>query len=130
MNPVSTRDFVMSQELIDSWAQLSTDYNPLHVSPEYAATTQFGGTIAHGHYTLSLMEELMRSVAGDDWLRGGLLQKVRFRAPVRPGERYVLSASEQEGTSSGWRLELRDSSGEVLAAEAEAQLGEPVPWTE
>jgi acyl dehydratase len=129
MSAARTRRVTMSQELIDSWADLTTDYNPLHVSPEYAATTQFGGTIAHGHYTLSLMEELMLSIAGAEWLHGGLLHKVRFRAPVRPGETYVLTAIEDTAMPSTWRLELRDDSGEILAAEAEAELGKPALWT-
>jgi acyl dehydratase len=123
------RTFTMSQDLIDAWAQLSTDRNPLHVSPEYAAGTPFGGTIAHGHFTLSLMEELMQEIAGDRWLRGGLLHRVRFRAPVRPGETYALSATAVDGSVDTWRLELRDQGGEeVLAAEAEAELGEAIAW--
>jgi acyl dehydratase len=93
-----------TQELIDRWADLSGDYNPLHVDTAFAEATQFGGTIAHGHLTLALMENLMLSVGGDAWLTGGVLRNVKFRAPVRPGGAYDLHA-EQEGDE--WALELR-----------------------
>ena len=36
----------MTQEIIDSWAYISGDYNPLHTDPDFAAATRFGGTIA------------------------------------------------------------------------------------
>ncbi len=125
-----SRQVTVSQELIDAWARLSTDFNPLHVSPDYASGTPFGGTIAHGHYTLALMQEQMLRIAGPQWLTGGLLQRVRFRAPVRPGEAYVLIATPIEGRKDAWRLELRDEGGEVLAAEAEAELADEDAWSD
>ena len=130
MNSRCAREIAVSQPLIDAWAALSTDHNPLHVSSEYAAATPFGGTIAHGHYTLARMEELMLDVAGERWRHGGLLQRVRFRAPVRPDHVYVLTATAHEDTPDAWRLELRDESGELLAAEAEAVIGNGTIWSE
>ena len=82
-----------------------------------------------GH-TLALMQEQMLRIAGPQWLTGGLLQRVRFRAPVRPGEAYVLIATPIEGRKDAWRLELRDEGGEVLAAEAEAELADEDAWSD
>lgn len=73
------------QPMIDAWAELSGDRNPLHVDPEYAAGTPFGGTIAHGHLSLAWMSEAAVSWWGPEWLRGGKLMGVRFTSPVRPG---------------------------------------------
>lgn len=84
--------YTVTQEMIDRWATLSGDMNPLHVSREYANQTQFGSTIAHGHLGLAYMERLMIGLAGERWLRGGSLQGVRFRAPVRPGADYRVVA--------------------------------------
>ena len=44
---------VISQERINRWAELSGDFNLLHVDPAYAANTPFKGTIAHGPMSLA-----------------------------------------------------------------------------
>ena len=88
--------YTMTQDAIDRWAELSGDRNPLHISQEYASRTQFGSTIAHGHLGLAYMQRLMMDIAGERWLRGGRLEGVRFRAPVRPGHDYVVVAEPTE----------------------------------
>lgn len=90
INPVER---TIDQDMINAWAEVSGDHNPLHVDPEYARTTRFGGTIAHGHIALGWLCEMMLSWAGGAWLRGGALKQVRFVAPIRPG--YTIRA---EGT--------------------------------
>ncbi len=77
----------ISQEMIDSWAEVSGDTNPLHVDPEYAKTTRFGGTIAHGHISLGFLCEMMARYWGEEWHRRGALRGVKFVAPIRPGYR-------------------------------------------
>ena len=42
----------VTQDAIDAYAELSTDFNPLHVDPEAAAASEFGGIIAHGPIAL------------------------------------------------------------------------------
>ena len=111
--------FSVTQDVIDAWAQLSGDRNPLHVSEDYARTTQFGGTIAHGHYTLALMEELLHAEHGPAWLTGGLLRDVRFTAPIRPGRTYTISLHGGPGRQ---RVEVRDSADGTLAVEGLAQV--------
>ncbi len=93
----------VTQGTIDAWADVSGDHNPLHVDPVYAATTRFGGTIAHGHIALGWLTELMVRWRGTSWLEGGELRDIRFVAPVRPG--YTVRASgavreivEEQGT--------------------------------
>jgi acyl dehydratase len=125
--PVRSRSFQMTQETIDAWALLSGDRNPLHTDPAYAEQSRFGGTICHGHFTIALMLLLMRDIAGDAWLRGGLLSELQFTSPVRPGCSYVLSA-EQADDSVSWLLELRDEETDTLAVVGRASIATAQAW--
>ena len=76
----------IDQDRIMRWAKLSGDFNRLHVDPEFAKQTRFGGTIAHGPMSLAFLNELMMECFGAGWAIGGKLLDVRFVAPIRPGE--------------------------------------------
>ena len=76
---------LVSQERIDRYAAASGDFNPIHVDREFAARSQFGGTIAHGMLVAASISEMMTQAFQEDWLQTGRL-KLRFRAPVYPGE--------------------------------------------
>jgi len=84
--PVVTK--TLTQEKIDRYADASGDHNPLHVNPEIAAGSQFGGTIAHGMLLLAYISEMMTAAFGG-WWDGEL--NVRFRAPARPGDTVTAS---------------------------------------
>jgi acyl dehydratase len=85
----------IDQERIDRFADVTEDFNFIHVDPERAAETPFGGTIAHGLLTLSLgpkfMYELLDfgDVVGVNYGYG----KVRFPAPVPSGSRLRMSGT-------------------------------------
>lgn len=67
------------------FAGVSTDFNAVHMDEEYARTTPFGGRIAHGMLSASLIS----SVLGNQLPGPGVVylgQSLRFRAPVRPGD--------------------------------------------
>lgn len=82
----------VTQAMIDTFAEATGDHQFIHVNPEMAAKTPFGGTIAHGFLSLSLMPML---AAKTDTPRiegvkmgvnyGG--NKTRFIQPVRSGRR-------------------------------------------
>ena len=76
---------LVSQAQIERYAAASGDFNPIHVDPDFAATSQFGGTIAHGMMVAASISEAMASAFKRHWLEGGRL-KIRFKAPVRPGD--------------------------------------------
>jgi len=75
----------ISQDQLGSYARVSGDSNPLHLDPEFAAKTQFGGIIAHGMLTLAFISEMMASAFGQAWLETGRL-KVRFKGAAYLGE--------------------------------------------
>jgi acyl dehydratase len=83
------------QEKIDAFADATGDHQWIHVDPERAKDTPFGGTIAHGYYTLSLAprftEEVMK-LEGFAFAVNYGLNKVRFPAPVPVGSKVRMSA--------------------------------------
>jgi 3-hydroxybutyryl-CoA dehydratase len=79
----------MTQEIINGWAQVSTDFNPLHVDPEYAKKTKFGSTIAHGQISIAYLNELMTNWLGEGWVCGGKLIGIKFLKPIKPGDRII-----------------------------------------
>jgi 3-hydroxybutyryl-CoA dehydratase len=83
---------VLTQARIQAYADASGDHNPIHVDEEFARTTPFEGTIAHGMLVLALIGEVMFGAAGERWLTSGKL-KVRFKAPTRPGDIVTASAT-------------------------------------
>ena len=85
-----TVEKLITQERIQSYAEASGDYNPVHVDAEFAAGSQFGRTIAHGMLVAASISELMTMAIDDDWRWAGRL-KLRFRAPVYPGDTITAS---------------------------------------
>ena len=79
------------QERIDQFAECTEDRQYIHVEPEKASKTPFGGTIAHGFLSLSLLSSLLAPDAPR--LRGTVMEinyglnRVRFIHPVRSGSR-------------------------------------------
>ena len=75
--------------MIDAFAEVTHDAQFIHVDPERAAATPFGGTVAHGFLTLSLLsamanDALPRRDEGGMGVNYGF-DRVRFLAPVRAG---------------------------------------------
>lgn len=114
----------MTQEIIDAWAGVSGDYNPLHTDPTFAATSHFGGTIAHGHLPLAWLCELLIGWAGASWLSDGELLGVRFVAPVRPEVDYEVTGTVA-GTEDGRAmisLEVAGPEGACVRGKAVAPI--------
>lgn len=81
----------IEQPRIDTFASLTGDRYFLHVDPQRAAQTPFGGTIAHGLMTLSLLAEMSYQVCpfveGARYPLNYGFDRVRFVAPVKVGSR-------------------------------------------
>jgi acyl dehydratase len=80
----------ISQEQVDEFARATGDHQWIHVDPERAASGPFGGTIAHGYLTLSLVPMLGQEIWRVDKLSMGInygCNRVRFPQPVPVGAR-------------------------------------------
>ncbi|MBI4338967.1 MAG: MaoC family dehydratase [Chloroflexi bacterium] len=75
----------VTQEQILRYAHASGDMNPVHLDPEFAAQGPFGQIVAHGMLALAFLSEMLAGAFGRPWAESGRL-KVRFRAPVYPGD--------------------------------------------
>ena len=89
---VGVSDWILiDQARIDAFADVTEDPQFIHVDPEAAAKTPFGGTIAHGFLTLSLLSRMAAdAMLRPDGVKMGVnygFERVRFMAPVRSGKR-------------------------------------------
>ncbi|EGD57672.1 MaoC-like dehydratase [Novosphingobium nitrogenifigens DSM 19370] len=90
---VGTSDWIeVTQERINLFAEATGDYQFIHIDPVAAAKTPFGGTIAHGFLTLSLIPLMTQNsdCPRPEGIRMGVNyggNKTRFLAPVRSGKR-------------------------------------------
>lgn len=94
---LGTSDWVeITQQAIDEFAAATGDHQWIHVDPERASTTPFGGTIAHGLLTLALGPALaysIYSVAGIAMALNYGYDRVRFPAPLPSGSRVRMTAT-------------------------------------
>lgn len=95
----------ITQERVNQFADATNDHQFIHVDPEKAEETPFGGTIAHGFLSLSLLSYLneQTSILPENLVMGINYgsDKVRYLAPVRVGKRIrshqkILDVSEKK----------------------------------
>lgn len=100
-----TSDWVLlDQARIDAFATVTEDHQPIHVDPVRAAASPFGGTIAHGFLTLSMLSRLAeQALPVLSEVRESLnygFDKIRFLSPVPSGARiraaFTLNAVEDK----------------------------------
>jgi len=87
---------LVTQQDIDAFAEVTGDHQWIHVDVERAKDTPFGGTIAHGYYTLSLVPRFTYELFSIEGFAFGLnygLNKVRFPAPLPVGSKVRMRAA-------------------------------------
>ena len=85
----------VTQDIVNAFADATGDHQWIHVDPERAKDTPFGGTIAHGYYTLSLSPKMMDEIVKFSGINFALnygLGKVRFPAPLPVGSKFRATA--------------------------------------
>ena len=119
----------VTQERIDTFAKAIDDFQWIHVDQERARKSPFGGTIAHGFLTLSLLSHLSERTFGFTDRRMGVnygLNRVRFTSPLPSGSRvrarFTLQKFEKiadGGVQVTWNttVEREGSDKPVLVAE-------------
>jgi acyl dehydratase len=99
----------ITQADIDAFADVTGDHQWIHVDPERAKDTPFGGTIAHGYFTLSLAPRFNEQILKMDGFAMAInygLNKVRFPAPVPVDSQVRMRArlSELSEISGGAQM--------------------------
>ncbi len=127
--------FQVTQEQVDQFADVTRDHQFIHVDPEAAKATPFGGTIAHGFLTLSMLTHLSAGTSSgpsnpakfEGFLMGVNygFNKVRFVSPVKTGARIraraITSNVELKGSSidvtRNFTVEIEGEDKPALVAE-------------
>lgn len=128
--PRLTRWFTIDQSRIDTFADVTEDWQFIHVDQERAAETPFGGTIAHGFLSLSMLSAMSygteRPIAGTEMAINYGFNKVRFTSPVKSGARirgkFITRAVDEKTPTNilitrGVTVEIEGESRPALTAE-------------
>ena len=102
----------MEQSRVNLFADATDDHQYIHVDPERAKDSPFGGTVAHGYLTLSLVAPVLGKLVTVTDARTGVnygLDRVRFPAPLRVGARWRGGAELLEVTEipGGAQMKVR-----------------------
>ena len=111
---------------IETFADVSGDRNPVHLDEEYAATTVFKTRIAHGMLTASFISTILGTkLPGPGSIY--LSQSLRFKAPVKPGDKVVARATVTELKSERRRATLTCEClvGDTIVLDGEAEVMVP-----
>jgi acyl dehydratase len=118
----------VTQDRVDAFADATGDHQWIHVDVERAAQGPFGGTIAHGYLTLSLIPQFTPQLFSLETPGAKLnygVNKVRFPSPVRVGSRIRATASIAEVTDvpagkqmvTRYTVEIEDEAKPACVAE-------------
>jgi len=118
----------MTQERVNLFADATDDHQFIHVDPERAKQTPFGGTVAHGFLTLSLVAPIMGELMHVSDAKMGInygLDKVRFPAPLPVGAQFRGGGEIIEVTDVPGGLQVKSKvTVEVQGAEKPACVAE------
>ena len=126
----TSRWFTVTQAMIDAHADITEDHQFIHVDPVRAANTPFGGTIAHGFLTLSMLSAMaydaQPKIVGQEMGVNYGLNHLRFLAPVPAGASIrahftlnVLEERKPQEITMIWQVEveIKDHTKPALVAE-------------
>lgn len=101
-----TEPFPVTQSRVDLFADVTGDRQWIHIDSERAASGPFGGTIAHGYLTLSLVAQLLKQMIEISGVRNAVnygSDRVRFPAPLMVGSSVRASGEIAEVVrGEGW----------------------------
>lgn len=115
----------VTQDLINAYADLAEDWNPLHVDPAIAALSPFGSTIAHGPIALQAFFEAVTLWEGVEAMPPGSSVKVVYRSPVRAGDEVRCDAFILDESHSRTTLEAVCTVGETTVVSLIATVPRP-----
>jgi acyl dehydratase len=123
----------MEQERVNRFADVTEDHNYIHVDVERAKASPFGGTVAHGYLTLSLLAQITTQLLQVSDAKVGInygLDRVRFPAPLPVGAQWrggaeLIEVSEVAGgvqVKLRATIEVKDSEKPAMVAECLVRL--------
>jgi len=125
LGPTDWRE--MTQARVNEFADVTEDHNYIHVDPERAKDSPFGGTIAHGYLSVALLAPISQQlldVQGATGVNYGM-DRLRFPAPLPVGAEFrgsgeVLDVTEVKGgvqVKVTFTVEVRDQERPALVAD-------------
>ena len=111
-------ELVVASKTIDRvairrYADVTTDLNPIHLDPAFAATTPMRGIIAHGMLSLNLIWQSLRATYGDAASKGAELE-VRFVRPVRENDTVSAGGRRKGGAAGIYEVQVTNQHGETV----------------
>lgn len=91
------QQFRLSQQNFNQFADLSGDHNPIHVDPEYSASTRFGATVSHGMLLFTILRGALHRRFPDYRLAE---QRLMFPSPAYAGEPLILHLERNDDDSA------------------------------
>lgn len=111
-----TYDILITQDMITKYAEVTGDYNPIHVDEEYAKKTKFGKCIAHGMLMGGFFSRCLVDTFGGNGIYLG--QDMKFTNPVFVGDKIEVSMTlialrKEKGIGTVETIAKRKSNGDI-----------------
>jgi acyl dehydratase len=110
LHPVT---LTVDQAAIQAYAQITDDFNPIHVDPEFAATTPMGRVIAHGMLSANLIIQSIALTFGTARASRTTLD-IRFARPVFAGDVVEAGGTEDTPGAGQFSVWVRKQDGTIV----------------
>ena len=110
---------LMTENMVSNYANVSGDFNPIHLDDEYAKNTEFKNKIVHGMLLISNINEIMYLNFDDNWNKKGSL-KIKFRSPLFVNSKLITNLKikkidkNNDGTLYTCEVMCNDVDGNIL----------------
>lgn len=105
-----TSSLTVTAQAIQTYAELTNDFNPLHVDASFAAKTPMGRQIAHGTMSLCLLWQSIQRTFGGEAL-SGVEMDVRFVKPIHIGDTVTAGGKASTDQTGQWDVWVRGDDG-------------------
>ena len=110
---------LITESMVGNYANVSGDFNPIHLDDEYAKNTEFKNKIVHGMLLISNINEIMYLNFDDNWNKKGSL-KIKFRSPLFVNSKLITNLKikkidkNNDGTLYTCEVMCNDVDGNIL----------------
>jgi len=110
---------LITENMVSDYANVSGDFNPIHLDDEYAKNTEFKNKIVHGMLLISNINEIMYLNFDDNWNKKGSL-KIKFRSPLFVNSKLITNLKikkidkNNDGTLYTCEVMCNDVDGNIL----------------